>query len=136
LAQQLWSHSQARFRAISGAPYTKAPAYTAPQVVYNWTGFYIAATSGGAFCRRQQPLATTPVPCGVQAASTISSPALGGWRRGAVLMAGNNNNGVLFPAAPWSARTTTSWLVTGRSATPGARRCSTPRGYAGVTTPT
>ena len=30
-------------------PYTKAPAYTAPQVVYNWTGFYIGGHVGGAF---------------------------------------------------------------------------------------
>jgi outer membrane immunogenic protein len=29
--------------------YTKAPAYTAPQVVYNWTGFYIGGHIGGAF---------------------------------------------------------------------------------------
>ena len=30
-------------------PYTKAPAYTAPAVVYNWTGFYIGGHVGGAF---------------------------------------------------------------------------------------
>jgi outer membrane immunogenic protein len=30
-------------------PYTKAPAYTAPEVVYNWTGFYIGGNIGGAF---------------------------------------------------------------------------------------
>jgi outer membrane immunogenic protein len=30
-------------------PYTKAPAYTAPQAVYNWTGFYIGGHVGGAF---------------------------------------------------------------------------------------
>jgi outer membrane immunogenic protein len=29
--------------------YTKAPAYTAPQVVYNWTGFYVGGHLGGAF---------------------------------------------------------------------------------------
>src|SRR5207244_11495718 len=29
--------------------YTRAPAYTAPQVVYNWTGFYIGGHLGGAF---------------------------------------------------------------------------------------
>jgi outer membrane immunogenic protein len=29
--------------------YTKAPAYTAPEVVYNWTGFYIGGHLGGAF---------------------------------------------------------------------------------------
>jgi outer membrane immunogenic protein len=30
-------------------PYAKAPAYTAPAVVYNWTGFYIGGHVGGAF---------------------------------------------------------------------------------------
>lgn len=31
-------------------PYTKAaPAYTAPQVVYNWTGFYVGGHVGGAW---------------------------------------------------------------------------------------
>lgn len=30
-------------------PYTKAPAYTAPALVYNWTGFYIGGHLGGAF---------------------------------------------------------------------------------------
>ena len=29
--------------------YTKAPVYTAPEVVYNWTGFYIGGHVGGAF---------------------------------------------------------------------------------------
>ena len=29
--------------------YAKAPAYTAPQVIYNWTGFYIGGHVGGAF---------------------------------------------------------------------------------------
>jgi outer membrane immunogenic protein len=29
--------------------YTKAPAYTAPEIVYNWTGFYIGGHIGGAF---------------------------------------------------------------------------------------
>ena len=28
-------------------PYTKAPAYTAPQVVYNWTGFYVGGDNNG-----------------------------------------------------------------------------------------
>jgi len=30
-------------------PYTKAPVYTAPAVIYNWTGFYIGGHVGGAF---------------------------------------------------------------------------------------
>jgi outer membrane immunogenic protein len=29
--------------------YTKAPAYTAPAAIYNWTGFYIGGHLGGAF---------------------------------------------------------------------------------------
>jgi outer membrane immunogenic protein len=38
------------FAADLGArPYTKAPAYTAPEVVYNWTGFYICGHVGGSF---------------------------------------------------------------------------------------
>ncbi len=34
---------------MSARPYSKAPAYTAPAVVYNWTGFYIGGHVGGAF---------------------------------------------------------------------------------------
>lgn len=34
---------------LPARPYTKAPAYTAPAVVYNWTGFYIGGHVGGAF---------------------------------------------------------------------------------------
>src|ERR1700760_714450 len=29
--------------------YTKAPIYTPPQAIYNWTGFYIGGHVGGAF---------------------------------------------------------------------------------------
>ena len=29
--------------------YSRAPAYTAPALVYNWTGFYIGGHLGGAF---------------------------------------------------------------------------------------
>src|ERR1700686_570641 len=34
---------------IPARTYTKAPVYTAPQAVYNWTGFYIGGHVGGAF---------------------------------------------------------------------------------------
>jgi outer membrane immunogenic protein len=34
---------------LPARPYTKAPAYTAPEMVYNWTGFYIGGHLGGAF---------------------------------------------------------------------------------------
>ena len=34
---------------IPARSYTKAPVYTPPQAVYNWTGFYIGGHLGGAF---------------------------------------------------------------------------------------
>jgi outer membrane immunogenic protein len=34
---------------IPARTYSKAPAYTAPELVYNWTGFYIGGHVGGAF---------------------------------------------------------------------------------------
>ena len=34
---------------LPARPYTKAPVYTAPAAVYNWTGFYIGGHVGGAF---------------------------------------------------------------------------------------
>ena len=34
---------------IQPRTYTKAPAYTPPQAIYNWTGFYIGGHVGGAF---------------------------------------------------------------------------------------
>ena len=34
---------------IPARTYSRAPAYTAPAVVYNWTGFYIGGHVGGAF---------------------------------------------------------------------------------------
>jgi outer membrane immunogenic protein len=34
---------------LPARPYTKAPAYTVPEAVYNWTGFYIGGNIGGAF---------------------------------------------------------------------------------------
>ena len=39
--------------------YTKAPAYTAPEAVYNWTGFYIGGHVGGAFGGNNGFLGTT-----------------------------------------------------------------------------
>src|SRR5207248_2043561 len=34
---------------IPARTYTKAPAYSPPAVIYNWTGFYIGGHVGGAF---------------------------------------------------------------------------------------
>src|SRR5713101_4500434 len=80
--------------------YTKAPAYTAPEVVYNWTGFYIGGHLGGAFA-------------GNNSLEGNGGRFLGGvqggfdyqfapnWVVGAEAqyswLANNNNNGVIFP---------------------------------------
>src|SRR6266850_3719143 len=80
-------------------PYTKAPAYTAPEAVYNWTGFYIGGHLGGAFA-------------GNNSLEGSGGRFLGGvqggfdyqfatnWVVGAEAQyswLSNNNNGVLFP---------------------------------------
>ena len=80
--------------------YTKAPAYTAPEAVYNWTGFYIGGHVGGAFG-------------GDGAIGGSGGRFLGGVQGGADYQFANNwvigleaqyswlpsnNNGVLFPA--------------------------------------
>ena len=54
---------------MAARPYTKAPAYTAPQVVYNWTGFYVGGHVGGAFAGDNSLQG--------RAASTISSRRTG-----------------------------------------------------------
>ncbi|MET0968624.1 MAG: outer membrane protein [Tardiphaga sp.] len=41
--------SSAHAADLAARPYTKAPVYTAPALVYNWTGFYIGGHVGGAF---------------------------------------------------------------------------------------
>jgi outer membrane immunogenic protein len=80
--------------------YTKAPAYTAPEAVYNWTGFYIGGHVGGAFG-------------GDATLAGSGGRFLGGVQGGADYQFANNwvigleaqyswlpsnNNGVLFPA--------------------------------------
>src|ERR1700720_4050422 len=80
--------------------YTKAPVYTAPEAVYNWTGFYIGGHIGGAFA-------------GNNSLEGSGGRFLGGvqggfdyqfatnWVVGAEAqyswLANSNNNGVLFP---------------------------------------
>jgi outer membrane immunogenic protein len=82
--------------------YTKAPVYTAPEVVYNWTGFYIGGHVGGAFP-------------GGSSFEGSDARFLGGvqggfdyqfatnWVVGAEAqyswLSNNNNNGVLFPGS-------------------------------------
>jgi outer membrane immunogenic protein len=91
-------------------PIAKAPAYTAPAVVYNWTGFYIGGHLGAGFA-------------GDNALQSNDARFLGGvqagfdyqfapnWVLGAEAqyswLSGGNNNGVLFPGGT---------LVTGRAA--------------------
>jgi outer membrane immunogenic protein len=48
-AAVLISVSAASAADLAARPYTKAPVYTPPQAVYNWTGFYIGGHIGGAF---------------------------------------------------------------------------------------
>ncbi|HEV7634067.1 MAG TPA: outer membrane beta-barrel protein [Bradyrhizobium sp.] len=79
--------------------YSKAPVYTAPQLIYNWTGFYIGGHVGGAFA-------------GNNSLADSGGRFLGGvqggfdyqfapnWVVGAEAQyswLANNNNGVLFP---------------------------------------
>jgi outer membrane immunogenic protein len=80
--------------------YTKVPAYTAPAVIYNWTGFYIGGHVGGAFA-------------GDNSLQGSDARFLGGvqggfdyqfapnWVMGVEAqyswLGGGNNNGVLFP---------------------------------------
>ncbi|HKS20714.1 MAG TPA: outer membrane protein [Bradyrhizobium sp.] len=100
--------------------YSKAPAYTAPAVVYNWTGFYIGGHLGGAFA-------------GDNSLQSSDARFLGGvqggfdyqfapnWVLGAEaqyswLTGSNNNNGVLFPGGTLVAVNNNDQLgsVTGR----------------------
>ena len=81
--------------------YTKAPAYTAPEVVYNWTGFYIGGHVGGAFAGNNSLQGSDGrFMGGVQGGFDYQfATELGDRRRSPVRwLANNNNSGVLFPA--------------------------------------
>jgi outer membrane immunogenic protein len=84
---------------IAARPYTKAPAYTAPQVVYNWTGFYVGGHIGGAFAGDNSLLGNDArFFGGVQGG--FDYQFAGNWVVGAEAQyswLANNNNGVLFP---------------------------------------
>jgi outer membrane immunogenic protein len=84
---------------IPARTYSKAPAYTAPQVVYNWTGFYIGGHVGGAFAGSNSLLGNDArFLGGVQGG--FDYQFAGNWVVGAEAQyswLGNNNNGVLFP---------------------------------------
>jgi outer membrane immunogenic protein len=79
--------------------YTKAPVYTAPQVVYNWTGFYIGGHLGGAFAGNNSLEGSGGrFMGGVQGGFDYQFAT--NWVVGAEAQyswLSNNNNGVLFP---------------------------------------
>ncbi len=83
--------------------YSKAPAYSAPAVVYNWTGFYIGGHVGGAFAGENSLQSSDArFMGGVQGGFdyqfsqnwVIGAEAQYSWLGG-----GNTNSGVLFPAS-------------------------------------
>ena len=82
-------------------PYAKAPAYTAPAVVYNWTGFYIGGHLGGAFAG-DNGLQSSDARFlgGVQAGFDYQFAP--NWVLGAEAqyswLSGGNNNNLIFPA--------------------------------------
>jgi outer membrane immunogenic protein len=98
--------------------YTKAPVYTPPEAVYNWTGFYIGGNIGGAFA-------------GSNSLEGSGGRFMGGVQGGADYqfstnwvigveaqydwMTNNNNAGVVFPAGSVAtANTDQLGSVTGR----------------------
>jgi outer membrane immunogenic protein len=101
-------------------PYAKAPAYTAPAVVYNWTGFYIGGHVGGAFAGDSTLVSNDArFMGGVQAGFDYQfSPnwVLGAEAQYSWLGTNNNNNGVLFPGGTLVTATNADQIgsVTGR----------------------
>jgi outer membrane immunogenic protein len=101
-------------------PYAKAPAYSAPAVVYNWTGFYIGGHLGGAFAGDNSLQSSDArFMGGVQGGFdyqfsqnwVIGAEAQYSWLGG-----GNTNSGVLFPGGTLVTGSATDQLgsVTGR----------------------
>jgi outer membrane immunogenic protein len=82
-------------------PYAKAPAYTAPAIVYNWTGFYIGGHVGGAFAG-DNGLQSNDARFlgGVQAGADYQFAP--NWVLGAEAqyswLSGGTNNNLIFPA--------------------------------------
>lgn len=82
-------------------PYAKAPAYTAPAIVYNWTGFYIGGHLGGAFAG-DNGLQSNDARFlgGVQAGADYQFAP--NWVLGAEAqyswLSGGTNNNLIFPA--------------------------------------
>src|ERR1700742_4651016 len=79
--------------------YTKAPVYTPPEAVYNWTGFYIGGNIGGAFAGNNSLEGSGGrVMGGVQGG--VDYQFATNWVIGAEAQydwLSSNNNGALFP---------------------------------------
>jgi outer membrane immunogenic protein len=99
--------------------YSKAPVYTAPAVIYNWTGFYIGGHVGGAFAGDTTLHGSDArFLGGVQAGFdyqfapnwVIGAEAQYSW------LTGGNNNGVVFPGGTLVAVSNNNQIgsVTGR----------------------
>ena len=71
--------------------YTKAAVYTAPEVVYNWTGFYIGGHLGSAFAGNNSLEGSGGFDYQFATNWVVGAEAQYSWLS-------NNNNGVLFPA--------------------------------------
>jgi outer membrane immunogenic protein len=104
---------------LPARPYTKAPAYTAPQVVYNWTGFYVGGNIGGAFAGNNSLEGSGGrFMGGVQGG--VDYQFAPNWVIGAEaqydwLANNNNNGGILFPGGTLvSGNTNQLGSVTGR----------------------
>ena len=86
---------------IPARTYAKAPVYTAPQAVYNWTGFYIGGHVGGAFAGNNSLEGSGGrFLGGVQGGADYQFAT--NWVIGAEAQyswLANNNNGVLFPGS-------------------------------------
>jgi outer membrane immunogenic protein len=103
---------------LAARPYTKAPAYTAPEAVYNWTGFYVGGHIGGAFGGDNSLQGSGgQFMGGVQGG--FDYQFAGNWVIGAEAQyswMNNSNNGVLFPGSGTLVSSNTDQLgsVTGR----------------------
>src|SRR6202011_4439885 len=85
---------------LPARPYTKAPAYTAPEVVYNWTGFYIGGHIGGAFAGNNSLDGNGGrFMRGVQGRLDyqFATNLVIGAKAQYICLANNNNNGIVFP---------------------------------------
>src|SRR3981189_2385393 len=98
--------------------YSKAPVYTAPALVYNWTGFYIRGPVGGAFAGDNSLQGSDArFMGGVQAGFDYQFAP--NWVMGVEAqyswLPNSNNNGVLFPGGTLvTSNTNQLGSVTGR----------------------